>query len=387
MKKIIIGLICGLVTTGALCMPVAAEETETFDPTFITEQDDSKQSAGLWVGKSLLLAGNNLSTDTNVQNGLLLVAGNNLNLSGNSEYGFVFGNIVKITGDTKRDLYVAGNSVTLSDSAVIGRDVFVASGELRVETDLLGDLSATADRVVIDKGIEIDGNVNLNVDTIEFGENVVINGKLSYNDNAHVNGLENVTSGATETYHLQEISNGAMAAAIFYNKFLSIAGLFLVMALILALYPKVRNQVQSETSVSRFGTNAAIGIGALIIVPIIAIFAFLTIVAAPLGVIALLIYGVCIYLAQGFSGYWLGHVIVEKLFKAKGNVFIEALIGIIVLGLLALIPFVGAIIGFLSLIFGLGLIVGCVKPSKTVANSEPNKKLVASRAKAGKANK
>ena len=129
--------------------------------TFVAELDDSEQSIGFWAGKSFLLAGNNLKSNTDVRNGLLLAAGNNLQLSGQSEYGFLFGNIIKFSGSTQRDLYIAGNGVTLASDAKIGRDVFVASGELRIETDLPGDLSVTADRLVINEGITINGNVNI----------------------------------------------------------------------------------------------------------------------------------------------------------------------------------------------------------------------------------
>lgn len=333
-------------------------------PTFVTELDESHQSIGLWAGKSLLLAGNNLTTSADVKNGLLLVAGNNLYLENNAEYGFIFGNIIKFAGTTQRDFYAAGNSITLSRDAKIGRDVFVASGELRVETDLAGDLSVTADRIIIDDGIEIKGNVNIDADTIEVGDGVKIGGKLVYNDNARTNGIDGIDYGELETYHLEEVSAEARFAAAFYSKFLSIAGLFLVMALMIALYSGLHDKVQTETSAGHFATNLAIGLGALIIVPVVAVFAFLTVVAAPLGVLALLAYFVALYLAQGFTGLWLGHLIIEKLFKLKGNAFIEALIGIIVLGLLALVPFVGVVTGFLSMALGLGLIVSCIKPSK-----------------------
>jgi len=413
MKKILIGLICGIIAAGAFGTPVSAISlapcpedehkaecekeqaeilrrweagepttksadggtgtstgTDKVAPTFVADVSESEQTAGLWAGKNFLLAGNNVTTSTDVKNGLLVLAGNNLNFQGSAEYGFVFGNIIKFAGSTQRDLYVAGNSITLTDDAQIGRDVFVAGSELRVETDLAGDLSVTADRVIIKDGVAIDGNVNLSADKIEFGNGATLGGKLVYNDSAHVTGLDKIKASETETYHVQELSAEARFMAAVYGKFLSIAGLFLAMALILALYSKLHDKVQTETTAGRFGTNLAVGLGTLIIVPVVACFALLTMVAAPLGIIALLIYGISVYLAQGFTGLWLGHVIVEKLFKAKGNAFIEALIGILILGLLALIPFVGVITGFVSLALGLGLIVSCIKPRKDGANTQ-----------------
>ncbi len=434
MKKLIPGIVCGIVAVSSLlCTPASAlslapcpddenkaecearqeqlvkcwDKTHDLDTcseewqkqqeekarkeadhaTFVAELDDSEQSIGFWAGKSFLLAGNNLKSNTDVRNGLLLAAGNNLQLSGQSEYGFLFGNIIKFSGSTQRDLYIAGNGVTLASDAKIGRDVFVASGELRIETDLPGDLSVTADRLVINEGITINGNVNIDADTIVFGEDVTIGGKLVYNDSANVSGADQVAYGDIEIYHLQEVSAEAKLAAAFYSKFLSIAGLFLAMALILAVYSKLHAKIETETTPGRFGTNLAIGLGALIIVPVVAIFAMLTVVAAPLSIVALLVYGICVYLAQGFTGLWLGHIILEKLFKIKGNAFVEALLGIIVLGLLALVPVVGVITGFVSLALGLGLIVNCVRPRKDddrTAQKATKAKTSKAKAKTGK---
>lgn len=400
MRKILYGAIGGLIATCALCAPAMAISLEPcpddeykaeceekraellrrqeagepiprsvggntgVGPTFVAETDESRRSASLWVGKSLLMAGNNLTTTTSVKNGLLLVAGNSLQLEGESEYGFVAGNIIRFAGATQRDLYAAGNSITLADAAKIGRDVFVAGNELYVETDLTGDLSVTAERVVIKKGIAIDGNVNIDAENIEIGNDVTIGGKLIYNDSAHINDLANVSYGELETYHVEEISVEAGIVAAVYAKLFSIAGLFLAMVLIIAIYPRLHDKMQPESTANRFGVNLAIGCGTLVVVPMLVIVALLTIVAAPLGIIALIALLVAIYLAQGFAGFWLGHLILEKFFKLKSNAFVEALVGIIVLGALALVPFVGAVTGLLGMLLGLGLIISCIKPSK-----------------------
>lgn len=409
MKKIFYGVIGSLVLFGTLCTPVSAislapcpedehqaecekeraeilrrqeageptprsvdKEKSEVEPTFVAETDESRQSASLWVGKSLLIAGNNLTTTTNVKNGLLLVAGNSLELEGESEYGFVAGNIIRFTGATQRDLYAAGNSITLADSAKIGRDVFVAGNELYVEADLTGDLSVTAERVIIKRGVAIDGNVNIDAEKIEIDEDVVIGGALTYNDNARINDLASVSYGALETYHVEEVGTEVGVVAAVYGKLLSVAGLFLAMVLILAVYPGLHDKMQLESSATRFGVNLALGCGVLVIVPMLVIVSLLTIVAAPLGIIALMAFLVAIYLAQGFAGFWLGHLILEKLFKLKGNAFIETLVGIIVLGALALVPFVGALTGLLGMLLGLGLIINSIKPSK---NEKDTKKI------------
>lgn len=370
MKKILYGLIGGVAVFSALCVPVSAKNGDTdIAPTFVAESDEARQSAELWMGQNLLLAGNNLTVTKDAENGLFMVAGNSLVLENESEYGFVCGNIIKFAGATERDLYVAGNSLTLARDAQIGRDVFAAGNELRVETDLTGDLSATAERVVIEDNVTIDGNVNIDAEEVVIGDDVEIGGKLIYNDNAKISNFDS-SDYDVEIYHAPEADAELSVLTRIYGKLLSITSLFLVTALIIALCPRLHEKMQNESTARRSGINLATGCGVLVIVPVLALITFLTVVAAPLGIIALLAYFVAIYLAQGFTGFWLGHLIIEKLFKLKGNAILEVLVGVAILGLLALVPFVGFVTGLLSMVLGLGLIFNCLRPHREDKNTK-----------------
>ena len=341
------------------------EGAKEIPSTFITELDEADENVRLWVGKNLFIAGNNIKTSTSADRGLMFVAGNTLELSSEAEYVFLAGNIVNYSGETSRDLFIAGNYVTLRKEALIGRDAYVASDTLIVETDLAGDLSATAGTVEL-RDITIDGNVNLTADNIKFTGNVKIAGALVYNETATVSGIEHVSYDSVEVYEVPEVSPFAQLIVEIYSKIASVAALFIIMALICAIYPKMHNKIADEADVNRFGIDIALGFGALLLIPIIALVAFMSFIAAPLGIIALALYVVIVYLAQGFAGVWLGHLVIEKGFKSKGNIFAEAFIGILILGVLSLIPYLGVITGFLGLLLGLGLILQCIKPTKDV---------------------
>jgi len=375
-------LLIMLGVAGTLAVPTMAEEADvtkpvttsaetnaevdkpaTVPPTFKVELDESNEAVELWAGKNLLIAGNNMTSNATAATGMMLVAGNVLNLNVTAEYGLVFGNVIDFNGRTSRDLYIAGNVVTLKADAELGRDVFVASSSLAVETDLAGDLAVTAETVVL-KDIEVRGNVNINAARVQFDGDVKIAGALTYNDDASVSGLDRVSYGSIEAYHVDTPDAAALIVAEVYGKFISIAGLFVVMALIAAFYPKVHDKLANEANVNSFGADLAIGLGTLIIIPAVALLSFFTVVAAPLGVIAIVLYLVMIYLAQGFAGAWLGHILLTKLMKGKSNVFAEIFVGVLILGLLALIPFVGVATGFIGMLLGLGLIVKCIKPCK-----------------------
>ncbi len=376
----------GVVTSGALLMagiistltvPVMAETGSTgptrsaaVQPTFSSEVEGD-ESAELWVGHNLLLAGNNIAADTDATEGMLLVAGNTLKVDAASEYGFVAGNVIDFDGSTERDLFVAGNAITLAEDATIGRDVFATGNTVQIETgQLAGNVAISAEAVTI-KSTEIAGNLNLSATKIKFDGPVTIAGTLEYNDDAEVSGLSQVSAGAIETYTIEKEDQGATVMTIVYGKLMSIASLFCAIALICLVYKQTHHKVAAVADASAIGATFAIGLGTLVLVPILVIVALITYVAAPLAVVLGVLYGVMVYLAQGFAGLWLGHLILERGFKAKGNVFFEILIGVVILGLVSLVPYLGILTGFLGLTLGLGLIINCIKPHRDQTGSKP----------------
>ncbi len=353
-------------------MPINENENSTepvrdIPPTFTMEVDDNNQGLSLKAGQNILIAGNNISTKDEAVSGLMLVAGNMLNLRSESEYSFVFGNVIDYSAETSRDAFLAGNMITLTSDAKLGRDVYAMGNEVKLETDVAGDFSATADTVIF-KDAKIYGNTNLDASVIKFIGQVEIVGTLTYNDDAAVSGLDEVKYGKIDVFHVAEADDMALFVAATYAKIIGSASLFLAIAIICVLSPRLHSKIDREVAIDRFGMNLAIGLGVLIAVPFIALFAFLTFVAAPLGIIALLIYGIIIYLSQGFAGLWLGHLLIEKLCKAKGNIFVEAIVGILILAALSLVPYLNIATGFLGLLLGLGLMISCLfvklKPHK-----------------------
>ena len=86
-----------------------------------------------------------------------------------------------------------------------------------------------------------------------------------------------------------------------------------------------------------------------------------------LGIILIPIYLILAYISIIFTGYILGEYIFTKLFKKESNIYIEVLIGVAVIKLLELVPFLGDIISMLSLFIGIGIIVELVFRKKVKA--------------------
>ncbi len=350
---------------GLTALPVAAESApvstsdQVIEGTFSVEADDD--TAILKLGHNLFVAGNTIQ-GTSVTDSLMFVAGNSLNLGTVSEYGFVAGNTIQFSGKTTKDLFIAGNTIELSRNAEIGRDVFAAGNSVTVVVDLPGDLSVTAATVVLDD-VEIAGNLNLSAGTIIFKDNVKVAGAVVYNEDAEVKGLDYLKYGSIEVYEVKEYETPLIA--IWYAKLLSVVALFVVMLIIIAVWKRVPVQVAKAKDVSIVARNVVVGLAVLILVPILSFLTLMTYVLAPVGLLLIAIYIIMMYLSQGFAGLWLGRVLLQKVVKIQSNAFIETATGILVLGLLSLVPYLGVLTGFIGLLLGLGLIITCLKPGSS----------------------
>ena len=322
-------------------------------PTFSAEVTESQENALFHFGHNLLAIGSLLQLDSSIASGLQFAIGSDLKLASAADYSFLLGASIDYSGTTEHDLFALASSITIASDAHIDGDVYIASNALTVATDLSGDLSVATGEITL-RDVTIAGNVNLSADRINFAGDVEIGGTLTYNDNAILSG--DYDAAATSTYEVIEPSPAAIIAARIYSTILSVAGLFIVTIIFITLFPSLYRQLTTAPT-AKPGLNLVSGLVALIAIPLIGLIAFCTIAAAPLAVIILGLYLLLIYLAQGVTGTCLGHFIIARLFKRSAHCFVEALLGIVLLNLFALIPVLGWLTGFLSLLFGLGFLV------------------------------
>lgn len=362
----ILAMVFGLAMAGG-AQPVSAA-SDIPEETFRYEESGSTST--MWMGQNLFLAGNNVINNT-TSRGILFSTGNQLDLQTKSDYAFVAGNIINYNAETEKDLFVAGNAITIQKDARIGRDVFAAGNNIKLEANIPGAFSATGATITI-RDAKINGNVDLAVDRLSFEGKVEISGKLKINSDASIDGLDNVSYQELERYEVVEYET--TAADILVGKILSIAGIFITFVIIMAMFPGVNHRVSKELTTIQFGKDLLIGIVTLVFVPIIVIFLLISFIGAPAGIVLLVTYLVMLYVSQGYTGLWLGKMIIEKLIHGKINAFLELLIGVTLLTLLIMIPWIGGYIWLLSTLLGLGLFMQSIKPNRRKNISNPEAK-------------
>lgn len=302
---------------------------------------------------SYFVFGSEVKDETSI-NGISFILGNNVLLKGTYEYGFIVGNDVNVSGNYEKDLFIAGNNVTLESGIKIGRDLYAAANKLIINADIYGNAFISADEITLEN-IIISGNLKLDCNTLNIKENTTITGTLEYDEDTIVTGLEKAHIGSVIKNEVIQKENSDYN----YNNsftFYSIISLLIIAYLINAINPKIYEKIIKKEDSKETLLNILYGFIVLIMVPLGSIIAFITLIGIPLSIISLLLYCVLIYLSSIITSIYFGNLLIKTVFKKELNSYLTILIGLVLLKLLELIPYLGGWISFASILFGIGLI-------------------------------
>lgn len=356
MKKLKKYLFSLILLAMLVCTPVHAEETNNYDVQDFYWDTANNLIFNHNVFGSSVVAGNSVDISGNVD-GILVGAGNALNDKGTSEYAVLAGNTIDVAGSHQKDVLIAGNSITVRNNAKFGRDLFVFGSMVDLSGTVTRNVTIYADIVNVDEA-NINGNVKIYANAITVGDEVTIKGSLSYtSDNLQVSKVAQI--GSLEKIQIEDNYSYFNELS---NKIISYVSLLLVFAVLALTIPKVFEKTKKcEFSFMKILTLSGDGLLLLVLVPIAIVLLLTIVIGAPLALIILALYLIMLYLSNAFAGYYLGKYIWTKFIKKEDNILLEALIGITILFILYLIPFVGVITSMLSFLAGLGLIVLTIK--------------------------
>ena len=303
------------------------------------------------------VAGNNIKS-TSIIDGISFVAGQKLDLKGKASYAFYAGNTIDIAGSIDKDLFAAGNIVTIDEDATISRDAYLAGSLVKISANIGRDLRAGGDTVDI-RGVTIKGNASIYSTKLMVDENTTISGKLIISEETDVENLDKATIGEIEKIKVDSIKDIKVMKKSFYDSVLEflIAVISTLISLIVLFYliPSSKKKIDDiKIEPAKMLKDAGVGLIILIVVPILAIIGICTGVLLPVSIVALLVYGVCIYLSMLLACYIIGLRISRKVFK-KENKYITIISGAIVLKLIYYLPLIGGLVRLIVLLYGMGI--------------------------------
>lgn len=287
---------------------------------------------------------------------------------------YVFGAIVSVAGTYGKDLYVAGARVSLNarvDGAlkaggarvlirpqtevrgptqIAGADVVFAGvshgrteiigDTVRIDGRIGGDLLVRARSVTIGKTARIDGNVTFQ----SFNEPVIVQGAV-------IHGRQ------TMTLPHPQASRFEAAQALFGLVLFSIAAGF-VAGLVLLLTR--RSFVERATLALRNRPGHSFGLGVLvfILVPAIAVLLMATVIGIPTALLILLALPLLWLAATVIAAFTMGDFLVNRVPRPRGffGMLWQLIVGLVVLSVIGIIPYVGLLTWLAALLVGLGAV-------------------------------
>ncbi len=349
MKKTILCLLSALMIFAININVNAKESLYQFDNNLSVEDQ---------FDGTVFFGGDTVFTNSQV-NGAAFVAGNNVEVSGETEYGFMAGNSLKITGKVNNDLFAAGSNITINGKASIARDAYLAASTISISNVTIGrDIKMTAATVTL-SDVTIKGDVYISATTINLEDSVVIEGTLSYNENAVINGIKNNTINAVDTYEVQN-TEAATLMSNFKDKLFGIISGFIILLIMYLVFPNLFKKIDDkveDNKVSNYFSKIGIGFIGLIMIPIISIVSICTVIGMPIGLVLLASYIMSLYLGTLITAYVVGNKLYTLGLKKEYNFYTVSFLGLAVMAALGLIPFVSGLVGFFGLLFGLGMII------------------------------
>ncbi|MBR3319045.1 hypothetical protein IKG06_00895 [Candidatus Saccharibacteria bacterium] len=326
---------------------------------------DAKIESERTVEHSLFLAGNDIISKDYVK-GIHFLAGNLVEYTGSVEYGAFAGYSIKVDGAVSKDLFTAGSSIELGEDTLIGRDLYAAAQTVLIKANLAGNAFIGAERLVLEN-VTIDGDLNVSASDIVIKGKSSVAGTFKYNDSARITGLDELSTGDIITYTAptNEVSFGTSLT----GQFVILLGRLLVTIVIVAIASKFSKRLLDEFSAKNSWKDLALGLGLLLGIPLACLFIMITVIGLPLGIIGLVCYGLFAYLSTSVTGGVVGNLVATKLFKKEGmHIFLKYTIGIVLIELMGLIPYIGSLITGLSVCFGFGYLI-----HKLFRQPKPNK--------------
>ena len=238
----------------------------------------------------------------------------------------VVGPVLVDRGETTKDVYVAHGDVTVRGT--VDGDVVVADGDVTVRGHVQGDIVTVAG-------------------TATLGRRAVVDGDVSYADKKPL-----VAAGAQVGGKVKKLKGDEIGTAVKIGIWVAFTVSALVLGLLLLLlFPRAADAV-GRTFRARTGMSALVGVLAFILIPLIGLGVLFTVVGIPLGVGLLLVWLPLLAVAYTAGAFGVGRLVLKK-----GSRILAFIAGLVILRLLALVPFLGELVWIVATILGLGALL------------------------------
>ena len=266
----------------------------------------------------------------------------------------VAGQTVAIGGTVMGNVSAAGQTVTFEGSSTVGGDASIGSSNAVVNGTVGRDLSVGGETVALTS--KVGRNVKASSDNLTLGSNTEVAGELSYTGRSDAFVASGAKVGKTTHYQPQAEEDQGSSGRVFafgfgFTVLVVLALLILSLALVM-LFPAAVNDTVNLGLANPLKTFL-IGLAASIVTPIVVVVLVVSVVGIPLGLFLGLVWLLVLALNGPLFSYFVGRLI----WRSQRNAIVVMLVGVLVVLVAYLIPFVGVLTFLAMMWLGAGMTI------------------------------
>jgi len=270
---------------------------------------------------------------------------------------YTFARTLDLEGQLGHSIYGAVQSLHINDRGRVGDGIVVAVGEASLEGEVKRSVN-----IVTGGSVDVSGAIGRDLTMI--GRSLVLTNtaRIGGNLSARVRQLKEVqiadgaTIGGKRDIQVRVRESSFTRPRFYFHQAVWFAGAILVGWLGMLFYPGF---FQATTQLVGSGWRSlGLGVGVLAGVPLAMVVIAITLVGLPLSLMVLALYLAAIYLAKIWVGAFLGRTLLKPSEATKGDWLLGLLVGLLILTLLAFIPYLGGLVRLGVVCLGLGAFAG-----------------------------
>jgi hypothetical protein len=291
-----------------------------------------------------LFCGGNSITINGTITGDVICAGQNITINGLVDGNVrTVGQLIDISGIVKRNITSAGQTITLEPTSNISGEVIVAGQTIHLNSTITGDVTTYSQNVSLGEKAKLLGNLTYtSTEKLTQASGTAVVGKISHvvpkNESrkpvAHTNWFPKAKPWPQNT----------LGPMLFYL----IIGVITVL-----IAPKKIIQIKKQM-LMRPWIDGGVGFLVLIFSPMVIIIFALTIIGIPVAFLLGIVYAVLIIISRVWVAVVVGEKLLEAIGNKKTNLLAQMTVGVVLVEIVVKMPFVGFMIGFLVLLWGIG---------------------------------
>ena len=261
-------------------------------------------------------------------------------------------NSLDLDGQLGHSLYGLMQSLRVNDRGRVGEGVVVGAGDVTLEGEVTRSVTTYAGNAdvsgSIGRELTMAGDNLTLANTARVGGNLRV--RVHHLSNVHI--ADGATVTGTRDIKVLEKRNRFASPKFYFFQVVWLAAAMLLGWLILMLFPgffqATANQVGSGWR------SLALGFAVLVGVPAAIIVSALTLVGLPTALLLLMVYLPAIYLTKIWVGAFLGGTLLKQTSGTNSDWLLALLVGMLILTVVGFVPYLGRLVHFGVICLGLG---------------------------------